>query len=213
MNWLNFKSIAVAIGLISASMASAATIDGLYNTGVDDAGNVLAIGTADAHYDMTGPISGALAVVPNPLWITAPLDSQWIGPTSGLVTDPLGTYRYALEFNLTGFIHTTALITGLATSDNPMTIFLNGVDIGYSNDPSQFLSLHSFSISSGFVSGLNTLTFDVTNAPGSGLNPSGLLVSGLTGTVEAASVVPLPSTGLLMLGAICAAMVLRRRRS
>lgn len=201
--------------LVAPVAANSITISGLFNTGVANSGSLLAVGVADPNYGVSGPANTAVAVQPNPSWITAPAGSQWIGPTSGLVTDPLGIYDYSLNFNLPTTAISSASISGLATSDNGMQILLNGVDTGFSNIGPQFFSLTPFSIGSGFISGANTLTFRVTNATGLGLNPSGLLVSNFTGTYSpnpTVQPVPIPASLFLLLAAMGILGLWRTRR-
>jgi hypothetical protein len=170
--------------------AHAATISGIFNTGVDDTGQVLPVGSSELHYELTGPISPASVVEPNRLWIAAPAGSAWIGPTSGNTADPLGDYdyTYTLTFDLTSLDHSTATITGEWATDNDAVILLNNVNTGITNI--DFLALYPFSISDGYIPGINTLQFVVTNQPGSGSNPTGLLIANLSGE---ASVVPIPA--------------------
>jgi hypothetical protein len=75
---------------------------------------------------------------------------------------------------------TTATITGNWAVDNEARLLLNGTPVATNN--TEFASLASFVVSSGFSAGTNTLDFLVFNTPPSGANPSGLLVSDLSGT-------------------------------
>jgi len=163
--------------------AAAAPIPGLYYTGVDNTGTVLPVGTSEQHYEMTGPSYPATVITASPYWIKPSAGSSWIGPSNGNVNDPLGDYSYVLTFDLTGLDPATAVISGGWATDNTAKILLNGIDTGISKPLYGFTSLDSFTISSGFVPGTNTLEFVVSNRPeGAGsINPTGLLVANLSG--------------------------------
>jgi hypothetical protein len=178
-------------------------IPGLFNTGV------AGIGVADSHYALTASPSGGgtvWGISRNASWVSAPVWSSWIGISEGNVTDPEGLYTYDLQFGLTGLLSSTAVVTGNWAMDNSAEIFLNGVTTGETS--SGVASLAPFTINSGFQSGLNTLSFHVTNAPPTGVNPTGLLVTNLAGTARA-TVVPVPGAIWMGLGLI--GMIFMRR--
>lgn len=201
-------SFIVLTAISYSNVASAVTINGLYNTGVDDFGVALPLGTTDPHYTLTGPSSPAVVITPNTFWISAPEASAWIGPTNGSVTDPLGVYTYTLSFDLSSMDPSTAVISGNLAADNTSAIFLNGVDTGFSH-PDQFFTLEPFVISSGFVSGVNQLEFSITNNPGSGANPTGLLVTNLMGEVSA---IPIPAAVWLFGSGLIGLIGIARRK-
>jgi len=208
---LSIFAVACIFLLCITLQGNAAMISGLYNTGVDNNGNVLSIGTNDNHYILSSVptgFNGSSTVVPVPgAWISPPSGSYWIGPqyhSEGLSSDPAGTYIYKLSFNLTNLNPDTAVITGSWASDNPSEIWLNGVNTGLTRTANDSMSnLTAFSLQTGFVSETNILEFRVVNLD-NGMpiwgNPSGLLVSDLQGT---AAPVPVPAavwlfgTGLL----------------
>jgi hypothetical protein len=165
----------------------AATITGLFNTGVDGTGTVLPNGTADPHYSLTGPLSGAVVTARfidgANQWVVPPAGSAWIGPLPSSQSAPTGHYVYTLRFDLTGFDPATAIITGDLAADNTPLIFLNGTDTGFSH-PNQYVTLESFAITNGFLPGTNFLEFRVSNNPSGGQNPTGLLIANLSGTVQ-----------------------------
>src|SRR5437016_3623537 len=73
-----------------------------------------------------------------------------------------GVYQYRTTFDLTGLDPTTAVLNGQWAADNLGLIQLNGVTVP--NSASQgYRSFTIFSITSGFVQGINTLDFIVTN--------------------------------------------------
>lgn len=107
--------------------------------------------------------------------------SVWISPTptSGTSAAP-GVYYFKTTFDLPAagaFINAT-IADGLIHADNMGTIRLNGtqifqhakaVDIANLQDPAE-----SFSATTGFIAGTNTLWFDVTNENFGFPNPTGL---------------------------------------
>jgi hypothetical protein len=83
------------------------------------------------------------------------------------------------------------MLSGLWASDNAACIYLNGANTGDCLPDIGYTTLQAFSITSGFVSGLNTLDFVVNNSGG----PTGVIAE-VSGTVSAT---PEPSS-LLLLG-------------
>ncbi len=149
---------------------------------------------------------------PFPFWAADDTTSKWISPQPSYnngQTDPAGTYIYQTTFSLAGLNPSTASLVFQLGTDNATTdILLNGVSTGISYG--SFSSLSSpFTISSGFVAGTNTLTFDTLNYAGDFGNPGGLRVS-ISGT---AAPVPEPaSAGLALLAAALSAVCIARRR-
>ena len=114
-----------------------------------------------------------------------------------------------MSFDLTSFDPSTATITGQLAADDGVMMFLNGnlvIDNSFTGSNSPWTSFEPFSANSGFVAGINTLTFEVPNIGG----PSGLHVQ-ISGD---ASAVPEPSSlTLLSLGVAGLAGTARWRRS
>jgi PEP-CTERM motif len=208
---------AMAMGL--AGSASAATITGLFNTGTDAAGNALAggDGVIDPHYRIqstTDGIVGAQAVTfRDNRYGSDDATSRWVSLTSNGYPGR-NTTIYRTTFSLAGFIASTAQVTGRFGADNIGRIIFNGVDQGIRIENSFGHFLPSFSLTSGFLGGLNTLDFLVEDGPSG--PPTALHVAGLAGTADLTNVagVPEPSAWALMIagfGLTGAAM--RRRRT
>ena len=160
-------------------------------------------------------------------WVSDPL-AQWIAPASDVVAIPgvgMDTFfTYQTTFNLFGFDLSTVVLTGHWTADNFLSdVLLNGTPIfsgsgGGCGSPGNltFNNLTPFTISSGFVQGVNTLTFDVTNSTCFNspprTNPTGLLVdiSGSGSLIGAP--VPEPVTAIPLFGALVFTAFLYRRR-
>ena len=168
-------------------------IEGLFNTGVDNAGLALGDNIEDPHYELTTDPSGAgSATIPNVwpiapgVWVANTANSRWIGPNAAVGSHPAGTYVYTTTFTLPSHVDVSSVqITGAWATDNPGTaIYLNGVATGETNPgPGTFQSLHPFSLSGAaghpFQPGINTLSFEVSNAATS---PTGLRVDNIAGT-------------------------------
>ncbi|OYQ38701.1 PEP-CTERM sorting domain-containing protein [Rhodoferax sp. TH121] len=204
------KKIAIAAVLAASSFLSAhaAAISGLVNTGS------FASGVQDTNYVLNGNSYGYVtydnAWPVNP-WLANTSTSKWITPTANQAAslDPVqnGTYSWTLSFNLSGFDASTASFSGQFAADNQATVKLNGVVIGSASSFSQF---SSFAANSGFIAGVNTLEFVLTNfAQGSG-NPAGLRVEFLQSNVVTA--VPEPETYAMLLAGLGLIGTISRRR-
>jgi Immunoglobulin domain/Immunoglobulin I-set domain len=166
---------------------------GLFNTGVDDNGAPLADGAVDLHYQLivnpdsasSEPLvedSTVFPIVAGP-WLANSAQSKWIGPrletsqaAGAAGTD--GNYVYRLSFDLSGFDPASISLSGNWASDNlGIAILLNGVPSGITND-GNFAVFHPFTISTGFLAGINTMDFVVNN---SAVGYTGLRVEGLRG--------------------------------
>ncbi|HME43740.1 MAG TPA: PEP-CTERM sorting domain-containing protein [Syntrophorhabdales bacterium] len=202
-----------------AVQAEAAPIPGLFDTGVDNSNALLPYGTDDPHYTLTAAPGFTVprsTVVYDPSsytlynWVANTANSQWIGLQSSANYFSAGLYKYDISFNLTGLNPATAVITGAFAADNNGVIFLNGVSTGVTTPTLGFSSFTPFTISSGFVSGVNTLEFQVTNladvAPFGG--PTGLQVQ-LSGTANA---VPEPLSLFLFGAGLVGMAVIGRRK-
>ncbi len=209
------------LALAVAMPVSAASLQDLYNTGVLDDGTPAASGSVDLHYTLlVSPdpaFPGPAAIVADPIaagyWLPNSSTSRWIAPAqnqgypSGATNHASGSYTYRLSFDLTGYDPATAQVTGSWAADNAGTaLLLNGVTTGFAT-PS-YSSLTAFTLSSGFVAGLNTLDFLVNEFASGGANPTGLRVEALAGT---ATVVPAPAAAWL-LGTGVAGLIARRYR-
>jgi len=213
-------AVAFAAALFASTSAGAATLT-LFNTGVDSSGSVLPDGTvSDPHYTLVSVPGGTTQTLvrtsaggfPIPPYIGDNSLSAWIGPNNANdLTGPDGNYDYQMTFSLVGFNAATASITGRWSSDNAgISILLNGVDTGNAGTSStQYSAFAPFIISSGFVSGLNTLDFLVNNEPGSTDNPTALRVE-LSGTADMAT--PLPAALPIFASGLGVLGILARRR-
>ena len=199
--WLNISRVAaftLLFGLTAVCNVFGSSIN-VFNTGQGLGGAALPVGQIDPHYSLVSAPSGvpltAITTTPNPAWTANTATADWITPTGNAnVSLPVGNYDYRTTFNLAGLNPSTATLSGSWTSDNNACIELNGVNTGICTGTTGFGSLVPFSLTSGFVAGVNTLDFVVTNAPGTSTNPTGLIVE-ISGS---ASPVPEPSSLLLI---------------
>jgi hypothetical protein len=211
---LLFSIIVAGLLLGAASGAWAASIPGLFNTGTDASGNALVggNGVADPHYSVLSSTIGGVATgvsavtyfVPG-AYLPEDANSRWISHSS-TGTPGGGSTVFRLTFDLTGLDPDTAVIDGAFAADNEALIFLNGAPTSFA--VTQFNFLVPFSITDGFVTGVNTLDFRVTDQG----PPLGFRVDNLIGSADlAGGSTPVPAPGsLAMFGLAAAATCLRR---
>jgi hypothetical protein len=197
------RIVAVAVSWIVVAAAPAATINNLYNTGVNNAGAALVgAGVPDPHYSIIAP-SGFTAqtvddtVFPFPPWFPNNATSRWIGPSSS-GAGPSGPWHYRTTFTVPPVaILSTVSVTGdWATDDNGTDIRINGISTGQTSP--NHIALTPFSINSGFQYGVNTLDFFLTNTF-QFTSPTGLRVDHIAGSFQ---VFPEPGTFYLAAGAV-----------
>jgi hypothetical protein len=204
------RTLIVAAALATAiTSAHAASITGLKNTGLGVSG------TVDSNYSLNSAVSTTPVITYDSQWPIGPwlandATSKWITPTAsqGESFDPWnsGTYTYTLTFDLTGYNAATAAFSGRLAADNAVQVKLNNSVIG---SAAGFTSWTSFGASSGFVAGVNTLDFVVTNWAQNGGNPTGLRVEFGASSIAA---VPEPATYAMLLGGLVMVGAVARRR-
>jgi len=153
----------------------------IFGTGVADIGSLAADGVIDFHYKLISsadPTVGENVFVahsnmyPIPPWVANGPNSKWIAPLPNAAANlSPGVYRYRTTFDLTGMDPNTAVLNGQWATDNLGLIQLNGVTVPNSASQQEFLGFTIFSITSGFVPGINVLDFVVTNLPLGPPNP------------------------------------------
>jgi hypothetical protein len=219
--------LAVALLASFPAFGGAFTIN---NTGLGTAGAVDSFWTITADPDPAAvwtdayKVTGSPSSYPFTAWAAnatvAPL-SAWIAPRgtypSSATQDAAGTWVFTTTFTLSGIIPGTASISGQMWADNAVTdVILNGNSLGITTNPGSLGTATGFTVSSGFQSGLNTLSFNVLNriTEGAGAGPVGFRAQFETGTGEDASQVPEPATfGLIGIGLFGLAAVRRSRKN
>ena len=169
-------------------------IANLYNTGVDDARQVLGDSIPDPHYKLTTYPAGTVTpgvTTPNKYfqnsggrvgWVANTKTARWIGPNTDSAMGPVGDYSYTTTFTLPRF--SEALIVGELSADDRITdILINGVSLGNPLPLSSWTTISKLSISKGFVVGTNTIEFKLHNSDG----PTGLRIDGISGTYRPSS--------------------------
>ena len=194
--------------LAAMSVALNATPLTVYNTGVDAAHAVLAAGSTDPHYtNLTAPVLVEGTI--NAAWIPNTTTSKWVGPDAndgGSFSGGNYSLTYRTTVDLTGFSAASAAITGRWATDNTgVDILLNGVSKGLTS--TGFSAYSNFALSSGFVSGVNTIDFSWANSGG----PGGLRVEFLTANANLNSQTPEPASIALMLSGVAALAFFRRK--
>ena len=167
---------------------------GLFATGVDGNGNLLASGATDPHYVLAGddpsnPGPAAIVIQPTPDGTYTPntSTSQWIAINpQGNAGDTTYVYTYTTTFTFNGD-PTTASVAGSWACDDSCTVELNGTTVDAASYAAPgWLAPQTFTIPAGspFQSGTNTLTFTVDN---SGAWATGLQVLAMTGSTSASA--------------------------
>jgi len=199
----------------TGSNVSTVSISGLYTTGVTDSGALLAAGTNDAHWVITGDSApnpnaylGVTYVDPTSLaggWVPNTSNAQWVTAPGGVncgngagnnalpASGGSGVniyYFYTLTFNMPANVNlSTATITGTIAADDAAQSVFNWTTVpSGAGQPSgaTYTKTANFTLNSSnatFVAGANTITFAVFNE-NPGPDPSGLLVTALSGTVQ-----------------------------
>jgi hypothetical protein len=170
-------------------------IIGVFNTGVDNSGNLLPSGAVDSHYRIIGQftaigtppvfpvgsvpvsmpgigtqISGAASayVARNEEWVPDGPSSKWLSPfvnTEG----PPDLYLYETTFDLNGVDPNSAMLTGSWTVDDWAWMFVNGHLVSELPCYGTFLQLYGIQVYPGFSCSANH-DFTVSNYFVSGTN-------------------------------------------
>jgi hypothetical protein len=113
-------------------------------------------------------------------WMPNNSVSSWISPQrsyAGGGSDPGGEYIYSTQFDLSGYDLSSVSITVNAEVDNQiLDMRINGTSAHVFPFVNGFVVEPAFTLTSGFLEGLNQLDFVIYNIPLSTPNPSGLNV-------------------------------------
>jgi autotransporter-associated beta strand protein len=164
---------------IVATITVGSLFSELFNTGLSDNRALLNGGDTDPHYQLTyssdpnypGPAEVVVGATPASYLPNGP-NSMWLAPVA------TGTAAGGMYTNRTTFLIDTmnpvnAVLSGSWVMDNQgLDILLNGVSVGATDTLGQS-GFQLFTITNGFVPGLNTLDFAITNFSSGGINPTG----------------------------------------
>ncbi len=199
---------------------------GLYDTGTLLAGGAnpyeLASASVSGDYRLYVPSDSVWPI--NGVWLDNTPSTKWIAVyqrgddrRTDIPTVEAGTYSIELDFNLGSYDPRTIAFGFAAAADNTLAVRLNGQllpNFGLVTGDRNYGSLGSYiyavdGAASGSVlrTGLNTLTFELTNSDDPSGNPAGLYVD-----FNSFTVVPEPATYALFLGAATLAFAAVRRR-
>jgi hypothetical protein len=146
-----------ALELLESRLTPTSLAFGLFNTGVDAAGNVLSPGATDPHYTLVAnPNKGAgtdTFVLDTKSAASAPI--SWSPSSLGAG----GDYDYRTTFTAPDPATNVVSLTGTMSADDQVTdVLINGTSTGQTGS--------TFTISSGIVAGINTVDFLAHNATG-----------------------------------------------
>ena len=154
-------------------------------------------------------------------WTSTVPNSQVVVPGTPATRGEVGgLFVFETTFNLTGFDPLSAVLQGSWSGDDTGQMLLNGNVVDTLSAPPSANAgkfLESFSSQPGFfVSGINTLRFEITNSGPVGnrnqTNPMGLFVQFDSATADRVQVAtPEPATVVLMAIGLLGARITRRR--
>lgn len=186
------RSALFSMLLALPGLAFADTIP-VHNTGVDASDVLVAPGAQAAFWSLSAKPPGAapaLGSTPfryfNGAYFADTATAAWVSPQSDGNAGVAGVYTYDLVINLSGLDPTTASITGNFGTDNAGAIWLNADAPVATTGSSNYGTPTPFTISSGFVAGLNTIHVQVNNEG----DPTAFFVSITSATANA---LPVPA--------------------
>lgn len=182
-----FQATLISTLLVLPDLALADPIP-VHNTGVDVSDALVAPGAQSAFWTLSAkPPAAVPAIGSNPFryfngaYFADTATAAWVSPQANGNASTAGTYTYDLVIDLTGLNPATASITGVFGTDNSGAVWLNGNAPVATTGSGNFGSPTPFTITSGFVAGLNTLHVQVNNEG----DPTAFFVSFTNATADA----------------------------
>ena len=193
-----FVKSLMAAGLLAISITSS------------NAATVTDVGTFAGSSDFVSSGGGAISSSLHPAYSADSATSGWVWDENLR----LSSVTFTHTFDLTGFDHTTASLSGLWGADNVATIYLNNTAISsIAYGSATIKTLIAYGATTGFRAGINTLSFAVSNyGPWSTVNPAAFRAEAMVTASLSPSPVPVPASGLLLLSGFGAFAALRRRK-
>ena len=210
------------VGILAGAGALSASPITVHNTGVNASDVLQPIGSTTSYWTLVSepgtaiePLGGNPFRYYNIAYFADDAVSGWVSPTASGNAGVGGFYTYQMSFDLTGFDPATAAISGIFGVDNDGAILLNGNTVA-SVGNADFATPKLFTMNTGFVSGLNTISIRMDNAG----DPSAFRVEFSSATAnttfqplvftEVASV-PEPGTGVLLTAGLAAILFFGNR--
>lgn len=194
-----FGTIGVFLMLAGVAGKSQAQISGLYSTGMAAANTPAGDSTVDTHYTLLTTPAGSAGTAyvtqqhwPIGVWASNTSASRWVSPRANeqIQLDAPGKYTYQTTFNVAGDA-SQVQITGNVWGDNTVSsVLLNGKVMAI-HGIANYQTPASIQLTSGFVTGTNTLQFVVVNGGYVG-NPSGFRAELQAGTQAVVITTPPP---------------------
>ena len=210
----------IFLGILAGAGALSASPITVHNTGVNASDVLQPIGSTTSYWTLTSePGTATETLGSNPFryyniaYFADDAVSGWVSPTASGNAGVGGFYTYQMTFDLTGFDPATAAISGIFGVDNDGSILLNG-NVVASQGFVNFSSPTAFTMNTGFLSGLNTISVRMDN----GGDPSAFRVEFLTASAnsiplvsESIPSVPEPGTGVLLTAGLAAILLFGNR--
>ena len=209
------KAHALIAFLVLGSALSAAPIT-VHNTGVNNIDVVQSIASPTSFWLLESQPTGAgytLGTTPfrhyNGAYYADNALSGWVSPAANGFAGLNGIYVYRMTFDLTGLNSATASISGTFGTDNSGSMSLNGNAPVATTGTGNFNAPTSFSFTSGFVAGINTIRIGVNNEG----DPTAFRVefNRATADLGGGQAVPEPGTAALLFGGLALAWAGRKR--